>query len=717
MKLSRNEYIFFSIAALIICVFSLLFYFDFTSRSAMGQERIVGSIAFKQRVAQRKYADQVVWEEIEQTAPVYNNDSIRTAERSEAVVRLSDGSEITINENSMIQLSFATDEIEIQFRGGSISTRRGDLAGGTVSRMNIRTEDATVNVSGSDVQLSGTKDSGVSLVVTRGDARVTTAGKERSVKEHQKVFVEKGSKEVRVYAISLRPLEPAPGTVFVTPGTNGPVRFSWEALKPEQDGFLEISDTALFSNMVATRKIAGTATTITVPVGSYFWRLRAKNRVNGAIDVGDGRSFSMVRVDPPQLLSPDQGQVFQYWKNRPVVNYKWDGSETTQEYILDIAADSTMGRIIGSFRTSGASLAVDNLDEGAYFWRVVSVTRVGGTMSRVSSPVRMLKISKKKIIDPPVPQYPANESTINSAVMKEKGIIFSWLNDQDVRAARITISKDPDFTMTVFSGVSSANFMNIRRDLDQGDYYWRIQGVLAGNRLTVPSPVMKFRMLNVQNIILRYPADNAEITPAGTGRDVKMSWEQTDVYGEYILQVSKEKSFTRIDKEEYVTATRAVINGFGPGRYYWRVMLRGNDGSIAMTSKAGSFTVPDTLPEPTIVSPANRETIDMDRLNELDLRWKRLEEANAYRFRMYKVDNKKVTMIAERLIRGTNYGLDDIDFPGEGEYRWSIQALEMSRDGSTIIRKSMVSQSSFNIQATAAPRKIKIITPKVIYVE
>ena len=84
---------------------------------------------------------------------------------------------------------------------------------------------------------------------------------------------------------------------------------------------------------------------------------------------------------------------------------------------------------------------------------------------------------------------------------------------------------------------------------------------------------------------------------------------------------------------------------------------------------------------------------------------------------MYKVDNKKVTMIAERLIRGTNYGLDDIDFPGEGEYRWSIQALEMSRDGSTIIRKSMVSQSSFNIQATAAPRKIKIITPKVIYVE
>jgi len=104
MKLSIREYIFFSTAALIICIFSLLFYLDFTSHSAIGQERIVGLIAFKKQVAQRKYSDQVVWDEIEQTAPVYNNDSIRTADNSEAVVRLSDGSEITINENSMIQL-------------------------------------------------------------------------------------------------------------------------------------------------------------------------------------------------------------------------------------------------------------------------------------------------------------------------------------------------------------------------------------------------------------------------------------------------------------------------------------------------------------------------------------------------------------------------------------------------------------------------------------
>ncbi|HNW30008.1 MAG TPA: hypothetical protein PKN50_16130, partial [Spirochaetota bacterium] len=352
-----------------------------------------------------------------------------------------------------------------------------------------------------------------------------------------------------------------------------------------------------------------------------------------------------------------------------------------------------------------------------YFWRVVSVTRVSGNLSRVPSPVRMLKISKKKIINPPVPQFPPNESSISSAVMKEKGIVFSWLYDQDIQTARIIISRNQDFSSPLFSGVSNANFINIRKDLAPGVYYWRLQGILAGYTLTEPSPAMKFTMVTVQNIKLIYPAVDSEVTPAGRSRDVRMSWEKTDLYGEYMVQVSHNSDFTRINKEEHVSASQAVISGFNPGKYYWRVLLKNNDGSIVMTSKAGSFIVLDTLPAPTILSPGNHETIDMDKLNELDLRWKRLEEANAYRFKMYKVDKKKITMITDRMIRGSNYDLNDVGFPGEGEYRWSIQALEMSQDGSKIIRKSPVSQSSFNILSTSAPKKIKIITPKVIYVE
>src|SRR4030042_5700251 len=91
MKFTKSEYIIFLVAAVIIFVFATLFYFDFTSKSAVGQERVVGSITLKKRIAQRKYSSQVIWEDIERKEPVSHNDSIRTADSSQAVIRLTDG--------------------------------------------------------------------------------------------------------------------------------------------------------------------------------------------------------------------------------------------------------------------------------------------------------------------------------------------------------------------------------------------------------------------------------------------------------------------------------------------------------------------------------------------------------------------------------------------------------------------------------------------------
>ncbi len=702
---------------LIVIIFSLLFYFDFTSRSAAGQERIVGSISFKKQIAQRKYSDQVVWDEIEQSAPVYNNDSLRTADNSEAVVRLTDGTEITVNENSMIQLSFTTDEIDIQFKGGSISTRRGDVSGEIVSNIKIKTDETTVNVTKSDVQLSGAEDKGVNLIVTRGDATVTAGGKEKSVKENQKVVFEKGSKDVLIYTLPLRLLKPLPDSVLVTTGIAGDVTFSWGTIQPEQVGTLEISDSPQFGRIIAARKISGDALKVHVPSGTFYWRLRTKNRATGAVMSSDARKFSLVRVEPAHLIYPDHGQTIQYGKNRPVINFKWSSNGIAQEYRLEIAADPAMEKVTGTYRTSGTSMAVDILGAGTYYWRIISVMNVSGSTTQVPGSVRMMKISKKTRIDPPMPQYPPDGGIVSGMLLKENGIVFSWMSTEDIQAAQLVITSKPDFSTIRYSGTSGSNFLNIRKNLEPGTYYWKVLGVLSGNIYTAPSQVMKFSVLAGENIILKYPANGSELVPSGSGKDIRLSWEKTGMYGEYLVQVSSNKSFARIDREDHVAGDHAVVSGIIPGTYYWRVMLKNNDGSTVMMSKTYYFTILDTLPEPAIISPVNRMTIDMDKLNELDLRWKRLEEANAYRFRLYRILDKKPTIITDRMIRGTTYDLADINLPGEGEYLWSVQAFVMNSDGSKIIRKSPVSQSHFTIQAAAIPRKIKIITPKVIYVE
>ena len=94
---STSDIVAISIGAVIISSFSYLFYADITKKMTIGDAELVGSITFKKKVAQRKYSSQVVWEDIDQNSPVYNNDSIRTSQLSEAVIILNDGTKINVD--------------------------------------------------------------------------------------------------------------------------------------------------------------------------------------------------------------------------------------------------------------------------------------------------------------------------------------------------------------------------------------------------------------------------------------------------------------------------------------------------------------------------------------------------------------------------------------------------------------------------------------------
>ena len=56
--------------------------------------------------------------ELETSAPLYNYDSLRTIEDSEAVIKLIDGTEITLAANTYIVLEWGEEEQSIEFLGG-----------------------------------------------------------------------------------------------------------------------------------------------------------------------------------------------------------------------------------------------------------------------------------------------------------------------------------------------------------------------------------------------------------------------------------------------------------------------------------------------------------------------------------------------------------------------------------------------------------------------
>jgi len=181
MKLSSSDFWTLGISAVIIAAFSVLLYADFAKKIEVDGAEQIGTITFKREVAQRRYQAQVVWEEVKQSYPVYNNDSIRTSDNSEAVIHLLDGTDINVDENSMIMLSALAEGININFAHGSISANRERVAGAAVAAITIRSNDTTVSIDRSNIQLSQLDNMELDLTVSEGTARVKTAASEDSL--------------------------------------------------------------------------------------------------------------------------------------------------------------------------------------------------------------------------------------------------------------------------------------------------------------------------------------------------------------------------------------------------------------------------------------------------------------------------------------------------------------------------------------------------------
>ncbi len=716
MKFTRGDYTVFSGGAVIIIVFSLLFYFDFTSRSARGQERSVGSIIFKKQVAQRKYASQVIWEDVEKRMPVYNNDSIRTSVQSEAVIRLNDGTEITLNENSMILLSMAEDAIDIQFKGGSISTKRDEAKKGELGALNIRSGESTVSLENTDLQVASGKEKELSVTVSRGSARVSAGGAMQDVRQSQKALITGGGKEIRMENVALIPLSPKPDSIFITPEQDTVVRFSWGPLEAGVGGVLEVSAGTTFAALAALKKLEGQGTAISLKPGTYYWRMKARGGADRKPVTGDMRKFTILREAPAYQVFPAEGQEFQHLGRNPTINFKWNGSESVQIYRLDIASDPSMEKVIASYDTQGSSIAVDALGAGTFYWQVTSIISAGGETFRIKGKVRSLAVAKTMKVTPPRPVFPQNGEIMNAAIIKGRGMVFSWDKMEDLQSFRISVSRSADFRNIVFDGASTTNFINFRGTMEQGTYYWRVMGILAGNRRSDPSETMRFTVTEGKNIRLVAP-ENKELLAPEPGTSIRFAWEQADLYGEYQLQIAPDRLFGTLKKEARVNEPYAYIAGLTPGTYHWRVVMKNADGQIVLKSEPGSFIVQDIIAEPVILSPRNGTVFDFKNINELDLSWKRLKDANLYRIKFYRMENNRAVFIAEREIGNAPLEIDDINFLGEGKILWSIQAFETREKGKKIVRKSRISRAYFEVRIPKEAKKIKFLTPKVLYTE
>lgn len=91
MRFSRSDALFTLIVCSLAGLLFFLFFQEFNAIRLRNDVPEIGTIIFKKRSASRRQSGTMRWERLQTQAPVYQGDTIRTAEISEAEVVFEDG--------------------------------------------------------------------------------------------------------------------------------------------------------------------------------------------------------------------------------------------------------------------------------------------------------------------------------------------------------------------------------------------------------------------------------------------------------------------------------------------------------------------------------------------------------------------------------------------------------------------------------------------------
>jgi outer membrane protein assembly factor BamB len=594
MKLLTNDIIFTGISVFIITTFSVLLYADFNKKIEAGDVKQIGTITFKREVAQRKYQSQVVWEGIDQNFPVYNNDSIRTSDLSEAVIHLLDGTDINIEENSMIMLSTLENAININFEQGSISANRSGVSGTDIASINIKSQDATVSIDKSNIQLTQLDNQELDLTVSDGTAKVKSGAAETLIKTNEKAVISTDRKETRVVQLKFNLKEPSSNRYYISETLKTGVSFSWELAGNFKNITWEISKDRSFKRIFSSQKsLQQNNVKADLEDGVYYWRISATNSDNNQTEFSETGKFNIVLRKPVKLISPQAEEVINHSVSQNSVLFKWSEDELAAGYTLEIAGDKDFTGIINKIDTPLRSITIDNFIPGEYFWRVSSNINIGGEQLVRTGQAISFKIDKLKVINPPVLISPAKGEKIDAAILKTRGLTFNWNNDPSFSAYTVEISRNSDFTGELIRQDRNVNFAEIQRDIPAGKYFWRIEGRVPTGEKIPYSSTGDFEIVVSENLALVSPADNDEIKISSDAKkkDIQFSWKKSELKGSYKLQISAKEDFSDAKTVNFNDRNTGTAPIETPGIYFWRVLLTDDQNREILKSNTSKFVV------------------------------------------------------------------------------------------------------------------------------
>ena len=687
----------------IIAIFSVLLYYDFNRKFDFEKGDVVGNLTYKRSDVKRKYAKQVVWEDVveaseEKSVPLYNRDTIRTANVAEAVITLNDKTKIFLDSNTMIILSISEKAVNINYAYGSLHAVRNSKSGAagdeasSVSEINIVTkDDKQIRIKDSDIKLLQSKDSAnVNITVSRGDAQIIIGENEQTILKKDQLGV-LSADSIEVKPLNLKTDMPVDNFTFFPESVRQKVKFSFEQPENAKDIFLEIGTSPNLSQKKEYNITNKTTYEQSMPSGVFYWRIRALNKANKNLEYSEIKRFSIIEKSPIRIVSPSDQERFEFSETEPLVNFAWTKSNQATGYELEVSQKEDFSGV-KKFESKTTGIAV-RLDAGSYFFRVI--TKSDFTNAITSSSIGRFQIAKKDIVFPPEPISPEKGKRINQSYFEVGGVNFNWDKKREIRQTEFWLSSEPDFK-TKTERIVTTGYLVLNQKLSTGHYFWKIRGLSGNNKpLTEFSRVYDFYVIENEKLVTMYPKSNDQFElDSVLNKGIQFKWEKASIPGKYKLYVSRTTDMSDLVIVRDFSLPSAVIKDFSSGEYYWNVRLVSQNNQEIISSVVSNFKILKTIDRPSVISPQDNSTVDMTKLNVLSFSWKELRGVEFYELKLFRNVSGKNKEIFSTITKTTRYDFRKMEKLDRGEFFWTLQAF---RKQDKQIIKSSISENKFSI--------------------
>lgn len=491
----RDRLVLFTLLSVAI-LFTILFYLDLNRKISIGDREVVGTIFFKNNIVQRKFEDEVIWEKLENNSALTNKDTIRSEAFSDALIRLKDGTEINIDENSMFNLDLTGEEPNLEFTQGSLEVKKNDSQ---KSQIKITSAGSEINVDSGNVKIERSKERDLSLFVEKGKTTIKEKdGKSVSIEEGKKAEFKKTGLEIKKIPVAL--VTPASQKLFYAEPEDVTVHFQWKVESGYEDPVLEISRSPNFQMTFINEKVEGTRADLRLKEGTFYWRIRVKSKSGNGNEFSEINKFFVAKMESFQGESPEQGTVIPFVQTYPLVTLTWSKLSTVNSYRLIISNSPKLTNPLKELETTANQISYDDLKEGTYYWKVIGKSSFPDTKDRESQTLSFI-IKKQNSIPAPKWLRPTPNSEISADEIKQNQAILIWDGNAELKSYQLKIFKDPKMGNAVFSEETLANFLVPNWNLlGKGTFYATVIGKSKEGKETESSSVLSFTVVDKKKI-------------------------------------------------------------------------------------------------------------------------------------------------------------------------------------------------------------------------